>query len=200
VKDVTKIITLINDIKEAKTLIKRSFALSERLDIVMEIIFVCELPMFDIPLFFKGSDKSIDKEKIKTTLKHILKELKIDKDIAVFVYIDDSVDRVNHLIKSNLDLIVLGYKEDILKEFLKDIKNPILTIKRAKEVKSAVTIMNLNSNYKKCLSISNYLFSDIKNSILYDYRFVIDPSMQIDLKKISRDLKFCRYRRSIFYR
>lgn len=183
-ENVTKVITLINELKDAKSLIQNSFDISKRLDIVMEIIFVCELPLFDIPSFFKSSDDTIDLNRIKNEINNIIKDLDIKKDIAIFVYIDDSLDRVKHLIQSPHEIIIMSYKKSISKMILENINNPILIMKKDKDIKSSITIVNFSSKYKSCLINSNYLFPEIQNSIIYDYRYIIDPTMQSDLQNI----------------
>lgn len=181
-KKVTKIITLLNQFSDARDIIKNSLKLYQKLDIVWEILFVCEMPLFDIPSFFNSHDNSIDKDKIKDEISHILKKLNINESIAIFVYIDDSLDRVKRLIYSDKDMIITGYKSGIYKDILKDIKNPLLVVKNSKISKKSITILDLNSDFKECLNKTHFLFSDIENFLLYDYKFIIDPSMPSQLQ------------------
>ena len=64
-----KIIAVLNDFEKADNILQKAITLKERQNAVLEVLYVHEKPLFDVPDYFRSNesigDDFIDKEKIK---------------------------------------------------------------------------------------------------------------------------------------
>ncbi len=178
-----KIIAVLNDFKTADDVLEKALELSFKQRAMLEILYVHEEPLFDIPDYFR-SDESIknnllDKDKIKKEIENRVSKIKKDHDFAVLVYINDTADRLATLIKEDSDVFVItAYHEKITKKLLKKSHFPVLVIKNStKEYKKIVIPVDLSENSLPCISFAQTLFEKDKMQLLYDYRYIIDVSL-----------------------
>ncbi len=179
---VTKIIVSINDLENLNTLLKKSLLLANKVDAVVEILYVYEAPLFELPDFFKKSDKTLDKEAIKKEIQCILKQHGFFKNIAIFIYIDDTINRLKHLIDGDKNsLIVTTYHKTITPKIIKHFPQTLL-VKHDREYKNIVTCIDSKKSFERCLLFTKQLFSDLKNFLIYEYHYIVDPTMEADLQ------------------
>lgn len=126
-KEVNKIFALINSIDDAKEILLKAKELNLKFNATIEVVFVKEEPLFSIDSFFK--DKEFNKEEVKKFLKELTDEI-FNKDVAIFVYISDSKDRVEHLANGKKDvLVVTKFNKEIFSDIL-DIELTTLIFKK----------------------------------------------------------------------
>jgi len=176
-----KIIAVLNDFKTADDVLEKALELSSKQKAMLEILYVHEEPLFDIPDYFR-SDESIkgnlvDKDKIKKEIEDRVSKIKDDHDFAVLVYINDTTDRLVTLIKEDSDIFVItAYHEKITKKLVKKSHFPVLVIKnRAKEYKKIVIPVEMSKGSLKCIDFAKTLFSRDKIRLLHDYRYIVNP-------------------------
>jgi hypothetical protein len=188
---IRKVIAVLNTLDLALAVLKKSFSFAEKYDAIVEVVYIHETPLFDVPDFFISEDKRgsdlLDKDMVKSEIKSLINSLGYQEDIAIFVYIDDTEDRVDNLIKDDDSVIVItSYHEKITKRVIKKVSTPILVLKNPKESYKNISIcINSSSRAKKCISLAKELFSNSSIHLMYDYRFVVDPTMELDLQNIA---------------
>jgi len=188
---IKRIVAVLNSFDLAPTILEKTLSFAKRYDSIVEVIYIHEKPLFDIPDFFisaeKRGDDLLDKDRVKDEIKNLILSLEHKEDIATFVYINDTEDRVANLIKDDKDsLIITAYHEKITNKLLKKVANPTLVLKNQSKIYNNIAIcINASSDVKECINSAKYLYSECTISLLYDYKFIVDPSMELDLQNIA---------------
>jgi len=169
-----RVVALINRADDIKRVLNKALWFSQKFDLILEVLYVHEESLFDLPDFFKPEfikDDLLDKEFVKDEIKKTLQSIGSQKDVAIFVEINDSVDRILHLAKDN-SLIVSGYVEDISKELVKKSNFPVLITKNdIPTYNNLIMPVDLSEDSLKCVDKARELFEGVKIRIVYDYRY-----------------------------
>jgi len=169
-----RVIALINRADDMQNVLKKALWFSDRFDLVLEVLYVHEESLFELPDFFRPEfikDNSLDEEYVTDEIKKTLKSIGSQKDVAIFVKINDSVDRVLHLANED-SLIVSGYVKDISKELVKKSKSPVLIVKNDFiSYEKLIMPVDLSEDSKSCVNRAKELFEGAKIRIVYDYRY-----------------------------
>lgn len=198
-----KIIALINHKEDLEPLLSSALDLSRKDDLLLEILFVIETPLIYFPHYKLDSDENIDKGALKDEIKKILNELNATTNIAVFVYIDDTLDRLKYLLRDDEDsLIFTAYTPKITPKICLKTQNPILCIKDDKKITDIKIVCDLIHSPQKAFELLSMLYKGSKISLLYNYSYIIDPSMEADiqnnpkLESLNRE-KFDEYKKEL---
>lgn len=186
-RKIDKIITVLNDLEGSDAVFNKAFSLAKDLGAVVEVLFVHESPLFDVPDYFRSStDEGLDKEKVKHEIQQKIEKISQGQKVAVFVYIDDTPDRVWALARDDKHtLIVTAYHDSISEKIIDKVSQPVLVIKRpTQDYKKLALIVNANSESLSCIEHVKRDFKESDIYLLYDYRYVVDPSMEIDLQDV----------------
>ena len=186
-----KIIALLNDFDMATTVLARAFAFAKEHDAIVEVVYVHEKPFFELPDFFLSDEKiaegQLDKEKVRAEIKEHIHALNYPKECALFTYINDSADRVAHLVKDDKDvLIITAYHEKVTSSLLSKLSQAILVLKgEQSDYHDAALSINVNSHAMACITSVEAFFDKSNLHLLYDYRYVVDPSMELDIQNLA---------------
>ena len=168
-----KVLAVINDEKDIDRVLKSSLNFLDS-EGVLEVLYVHESSLFDLPDFFKPDfleDEKIDQKKIKKRIKEDLSRLGYDKDVAIFVYIDDTKDHIKELVGEDT-FVVSAYNEKVTHSLLKDIKNMQLILKKDSLVYKKIALpIDLSKNSHNCLKKANELFEKNSIRVVYDFRY-----------------------------
>jgi len=181
-----KIIAVLNELQNADNLLQKSVTLAKEHNSVLEVLYVHEEPLFDIPDYFQsvGNDNNnIDKDKITKEIKEKILELGFEKDCAILAFIDDTVDRVLTQTEDDKDtLIITPYHKKITEKLVKKLHLPVIVVKNSvKEYKRIILPVDLSETTDTCIDISKKFFPDAEKRLLHDYRFVLDTAiMDVD--------------------
>ncbi len=184
---IERIIAVLNDMADADKVLERAFDLSGGLDAVVEVLYVHESPLFDVPDYFQSQESEmLDKERVKKEIKRRIEGLGIEKDVAILVMIDDTPDRIWALAREDRGtLIVAAYHDNITQKIIDKVSQPVLILKNhKKDYKKIALIVNANSQSLACIDDVKREFKEGDITLLYDYRYVVDPSMEIDLQDV----------------
>ncbi len=173
-----KTLAVINEIKDIHEVLKKAVGFAK--EGVLEVLFVHEEGLFDLPDLFKPEfmeDESIDKEAVKKEIKKVLKELKYPKECAVFVYINDTASHVETLLKESKALIVTKYNTSTQK--LAESSYDLLYLKEpAKEsYKNIAIVANLTPKDSQLIEFAKSNFKDANLTLIYDYIYMIDMNL-----------------------
>lgn len=176
---ITKIVAVINDLKMIDTLLTRALTLSKRQDARLEIIYVHEEELFDLPEYFRlkelPQDEPVDQPKVRKEITSRLMALGGDEETPILVFIDDTVDHVMRELEEVTDaMIVMTYHEKTAKALIKKSHLPVLMIKNdiTDEYMNIALPVDLSPVSKKSIALAKQLFPTGDIILLHDYRAV----------------------------
>jgi hypothetical protein len=175
-----RVISVINEMEKAKAIIRKGVEFSKKEGSILEILYVHEEGMFDIPDLFVQKymrEDRLDKDEIKKSLHELVQESGYKKDVAIFVYIDDTVDRVKNILKDQKAIIITSYKKEITEYLIKDLDIDLYIVRSDVESYEKILIStNLRDNANICIENTKSLFENSKLYLVHDHRFFIYPS------------------------
>ena len=175
-----RVIVLLNDFNNVEILLKKAMDFSKQHKTVLEIVYVQEEPLFDIPDFFLSDESiaedTVDEVKIKKLIQFYLDALNPTAEHAIFVYTDDTVDRLLTLAKEiESTLIITDYHEEIISELMVKTSYAYWIIKGEQErYEKMVLPLDLKENADLCIEIAKHIFKDIPITLVHDYRYILD--------------------------
>jgi len=182
-----KIIAVLNELQNADNLLQKAVTLTKEHDAVLEVLYIYEEPLFDIPDYFRSEesieDNIIDKEKITKEIKERIVKLGFERDCAVLAFVDDTVDRVLTQTEDEKDtLIITPYHEKITEKLVKKSHLPVIVVKSSvKEYKKLILPIDLKEDTEACIDLADKIFPHAKKQLLHDYRYVLDTAiMDVD--------------------
>ncbi|MBU1669362.1 hypothetical protein KKC13_13230 [bacterium] len=197
-----RVIVLLNDLNNIEILLKKAMDFSVLHKTVLEIVYVHEEPLFDIPDFFLSDESiaedTVDEVKIKKLIQIHLEALNPTEEHAVFVFIDDTVDRLlTHAKDTERTLIVTDYHEEITPALMVKTSYSYWIIKGEQEVYEKMLLpLDLKENAGSCIETAKHMFADIPMTLVHDYRYILDVlTMREDYLNVvplttSMDLEF----------
>ena len=187
-QSIKKIIVVLNDFSMIDELLEKTSAFSQKYHAIVEILYIHERPLFAIPDFFRSSEKDLplDKEKIKASIIEKVNAYDFETNPIVFVKIDDTPDRVWALAREDEETFVItGYHKDITQKLVSKISQPVLILKTHTEnYQKMALIIDVGSPSEQCIEKAKNYFPQIDIKLFYDYRYIVDPSMEADLQNV----------------
>ncbi len=186
--NIQKIIAVLNDFSMVDEVLRKTYAFAEKYNALVQILYVHETPLFDVPDYFRSDteNSTIDKAKIKASIEEKIEMFETQKQTVVFVQIDDTENRVWTLAREEKEtLIITAYHEDITKRLLHKIIQPVLILKNNTHMYTKIAVMlNTNSPTDACIEGIKKHFSKSKITLLYDYRYMIILGMEADIQSV----------------
>jgi len=176
-----RVVVLLNDFEKIDTLLERAIDFSKEHNTILEILYVHEEPLFDIPDYFLSDEKinenKIDTIKIKEKIQSHLDTYNLTESHAILVYLDDTVDRLlTHLSDAEHTLIVTTYNEALTTQLIS--KTPysywIIKNNNTDTYANMVFPSDLSDESKKVIGLTQHIFNSSKLHLLYDYRYILD--------------------------
>ena len=171
-----KIVALLNDFTKLDSVLKKSINLALEQNALLEVIYVHEEPLFDVPDYFLSKDEALadilDKDKVKKEIQQKIKESGYTNECAIFIYIDDTIHRVIKQTKYYKDaLLISAYHETLTHKLLKKSHLPLLVIKTDDNYQNIYIAISLDESSKSCINFSTKLFPKPNKKLLHDYRY-----------------------------
>jgi len=191
VQNPKKIVAVLSDLEMAEKTLSIAFTFADAHDAIIEVIYVHEPALFETPDYFlsdiKMEEDSLDKNHIKLEIQKRIKYLDNSRPCALFTFIGDTVNRVKHLVKSDKDiLIITAYHDKITKSLLSKVTQPVLILKgKRSHYRNIALSVNLDEYTMDCIQLASHVFDKQNLYLLYDYRYVIDSSMELDLQNLT---------------
>lgn len=184
---IQKIIAVLNDFTLSERVLEKAFDFATRYGAVVEVLYVHETPLFAVPDYFASTEgEGVDKEKIREALKEKVSHIAGERKVAIFVNVDDTEDRVAHLTGDDKDvLIITAYHDKITQKLIDKVSQEVLVIKNETSTYAKMAlILDVNTLSLSCIKNTQAIFPDTHIHLLYDYRYVVDPSMEMDLQNV----------------
>jgi hypothetical protein len=185
-------VVLLNDFEIIDNLLEKAINFATKHQTTLEVLYVHEESLFDIPDYFLSDDKIangvLDKEKIKEKIsKYLLLHNQNDNHV-ILVYEDDTINQVLHYAKEQKDILfITAYHTDISENLIKKTPYTFWIIKNNKKAYDKIIIpIDFTDKGKEVLQVSKHIFTENSINIVHDYRYLIDTfSVPIDYLDIS---------------
>ncbi len=130
----SNITALINHHEQITPILTKSTRIASELGVPLEILFVFETPLFSIPKLFElphsPHPPTLDKEAIQQKIQTTLDTLNYHEEVAIFVDVDDSLDRIKYLNRQRPNtLLITHYHEKFSDTLQEELTIPILFYK-----------------------------------------------------------------------
>ncbi len=178
-----RILALLNNFEQADKILKTAVEFAATHEIPLEILYVHEKPLFDLPDYFRNEstigDDIMDKDKVKQEIQERLLKLDYQKDVAILVSVNDSEDKVWAQTKDASDtLVITAYHDKLTEKIAKKITAPVLVLKRETEAYNSIVLpIDLSKNTKSCIRLAKDIFDTQSIHLVYDYRYLVDVSL-----------------------
>ena len=176
-KEIKKIIAVLNDFETADAVLLKSLILSKEQDVQLEIIFVHEEAFFKLPDFFRFKksppEETIDTKKIREEIADKVVALGNKEGCPILVFIDDTADRVLVQTQDEKEtIIVISYHKKIAKKLIKQSHLPILIIKNnhTENYEKIVVPVDFSLASKESIVLAKTLFPTKQIELVHDYR------------------------------
>jgi len=176
-----RVVVLLNDLEKIDTLLERAINFSKKHETILEILYVHEEPLFDIPDYFLSNKKidegTIDTNKIKEKIQSHLDAFDLAEPHAILVYLDDTVHRLlTHLTDAEHTLVVTTCNKELTPALIAKTPYTFWIIKNegVEEYGKILFTCDLGEASKKFIPMSQHLFSSSSIHLLYDYRYILE--------------------------
>jgi len=171
-----RVIVLVNDLEKMEILLEKGVVFANGHNAFLEVLFVHEVPLFEIPDYFLSEEKIaeglISKDKIHQEIEEVLKGLEIEKEPAILVYENDTVDRLLTLLKDTKEtLVVTAYHTSLSAKLVEETPYAFWFIKEDERDYNNIALpMELEDEFEKCIKLTQHLFPKGEITLLHDYR------------------------------
>jgi len=185
-------VALLNDLNNLDLVLKKSIEFSTKHQTILEILYIQEEALFEVPDYFLAEDKiakeGIDKAKIKAKIEEHLKKLHQNEPHAIFVKEDDTVGQILHYGQEDKTVLFIGaYHESLTPKLLEQTPYSFWFIKNKDVIayEKIVLPLDFQGESKKIIQATKHIFSDSEITLLHDYRYLVDTVMvQVDYLNI----------------
>ncbi len=170
-KAIKNILTVIDDDKLSRDILKKSVELAKKFNANIIILYTIHIPFFDLPSYKK--DVPVNKDEVKDNIDKIFNELNSGVKHHTIVYFGDNTDRaVVEAKRDNVDLIVTG--EHIKYEkVIRESQKSLLVVKREyREYKDILIPTDLSNKSKESIEFIKSSFKNSNFSLVHGYESV----------------------------
>jgi len=180
-------VALLNDFDNIDLVLKKAIDFSTKHHTSLEVLYVQEEGLFEVPDYFLSEDKiakeRIDKSKIKAKIEEHLHVLKQEEKHAILVYVDDTVDRVLNYLKEHKDILLISfYHESLSEDLIKNTPYSYWILKNNLESYNNIAIpLDFTDESKRVIQATKHIFEESHITIAHNYRYMMDTiSVQVD--------------------
>ena len=173
-----KTVVLLNTLEDMGNVLQKGVNFSQEHNTILEVLFVHEAPLFKLPDIFtlNKEDNSLDKERIKKAITTELSSLNPNEKHAVFVYVDDSLNRLKNIAKEPKEtLVITPYQQEVTPTLIEETSYAFWILKELKEsYKKILLPTDLKEPTMKAINYALHLFDRSKLFLVHDHRYLID--------------------------
>ncbi|CAA6823183.1 MAG: Unknown protein [uncultured Sulfurovum sp.] len=175
-----RIVILLNDLENMESLLQKGVSFANEHDTLLEVLFVHEVPLFEVPDYFlpdeKISESIVDKDKIKEKIEEHLDNLHLENEHAIFVYENDTIDRINTLIPQiEGTLILTQYHDELSSQLIEETPYTYWIIKKESTTQDIAFTIDLEDKFQPYLMWIKHIFPEAKIELIHNYRYMLDP-------------------------
>jgi hypothetical protein len=185
-----RIVVVINSLEKIDRLLKKATDFSIQQKIHLEILFIQEEILFDIPNYFLSKEKitneHLNKKRVKENIQEHLLALGTHNRHSILVYENDTVNQLLYLFKKQKDtLFIIDYHQGLSEKLIKKTPYSFWIIKNdTPKYKTIAFPIDFSKNGHKALKISQYIFIQTPITIIHDYRYLLD-TLQVQVEYLN---------------
>ncbi len=185
-----KTIVLLNTTDNIKNALQKGVEFSNQHNTILEVLFVHEEPLFELPDIFrlKREDNSLDKESIKREITKQLLELSPNDKYAIFVYVDDTLHRLETIAQEPKEtLVITPYQKEITPTLIEETSYAFWILKAPKESYNKILLpTDLKEPTMKAINYALHIFEGSRLFLVHDHRYLIDTlAVQADYLNVA---------------
>ena len=173
-----KTIVLLNTVDNMENALQKGVDFSKQHNTILEVLFVHEEPFFELPDIFilNREDNSLDKESIKKEITKQLLAFNPNDKYAIFVYIDDTLDRLETIAKEQKETVVITpYQKEITPTLIEETSYSFWVLKETKESYDKILLpTDLKEPTIKAINYALHIFKKSKLFLVHDHRYLMD--------------------------
>ena len=181
-----RVVVVANEIENIDTLLEKAVAFSNKHQTTLEVLFVHEEPLFQMPDYFLSDEKiskdRIDKKKIKKSIQEKLHTLNHHEIVSILVLVDDTIDQVMEYGKENKDILfITAYNEELNSKLLHKSPYSFWIVKnKTKSYNHILLPLDLNEKSVEVIKATEHIFPTAQLGMVHDYRFTLDMTLMED--------------------
>ena len=184
-----KTIVLLNTTDNIKNALQKGVKFSKQHNTILEVLFVHEEPLFELPDIFrlKREENSLDKESIKKEIIKELLELSPNDKYAIFVYVDDTLHRLETIAKEPKETVVITpYQKEITPMLIEETSYAFWVLKEPKEYNKILLPTDLKEPTMKAINYALHIFEGSRLFLVHDHRYLVDTlAIQADYLNVA---------------
>lgn len=179
---IKKILAVIDDSKLSREILKKSIELAHNFDATVIVLHTIHIPFFNLELY--KNDVPIDKEEIKEQIDTIFSVLNEEAQIKhhTLVYFGDTGDRASLEAKRDDVDMIIGGSSINLEKLLREVKKPILVLKKSAKTYNNILIpTDLSEKSKEAIGFVKTHFPNRHLRLLYGYERIVMVTTMYDI-------------------
>jgi len=175
-----RVVVLVNSMKRMEYLLEKAVDFSNKHKSTLEVLFINEEPLFQLPDYFLSHEKIVkermDKRSIKKSIQDKIDNLTSHQPVSITVLVDNTIEQVLQYGKENRDILFITlYNEKLNAKLLQ--KSPYSFWILKNELKNYEEILlpiDLNKKSVEIINATKHIFPKTQLSVVHDYRFTLD--------------------------
>jgi len=182
-----RVVVLLSNLEKINQLLQKAVDFSQQHQTSLEILYVQEEALFEIPDYFLSESEitheRLDKKRIKAKIQEHLLALGVQEKYAILIYENDTVNQLLYTFKEQKEtLFITAYHQELNEKLIEKTPYSFWIIKKSvPQYKMIALPLDFSENGKKALQITQHLFSKNAITIVHDYRYLLDAvEIQVD--------------------
>ncbi len=185
-----KTVVVLNTLDNMTNALQKGVNFSKQHNSVLEVLFVHEEPLFELPDIFRlnREDNSLDKERIKKEITKQLLTLNPNEKYAIFIYVDDTLNRLKNIAKEPKETVVITpYQKEITPTLIEETSYAFWVLKEQKESYNKILLpTDLKEPTMKAINYALHIFEESRLFLVHDHRYLIDTlAVQADYLNVA---------------
>ena len=183
-KNIKKILAVIDDSTVSKEILKKSIELASMFDAGIIVLHTIHIPFFNLPFY---NSVQLDKESVKVSINAIFDELNSDAGVEyhTLVYFGDTTQRM--IIEANRDDVdlVIGGSNLKFDKFLREVNKSILVVREVSKAYNNILIpTDLSEKSKNAIRFIKNSFSASQFGLVYGYESIAMVTSMYDINTV----------------
>jgi len=178
-----RVVVVLNEMGNIDNLLEKAVAFSNKHQSTLEVLFVHEEPLFELPDYFLSDEKiskgTMDKKKIKKSIQEKLSALNAHTTASILVLVDDTLNHVIEYGKDNKDILfITAYHEELNSKLLHKSPHSFWIVKNESKSYSEILLpLDLNEKSTEVVKATEHIFPTAQLGVVHDYRFTLDMTL-----------------------
>ena len=178
-----RVVVVLNEMGNIDNLLEKAVAFSNKHQSTLEVLFVHEEPLFELPDYFLSDEKiskgTMDKKKIKKSIQEKLSALNAHTTASILVLVDDTLNHVIEYGKDNKDILfITAYHDELNSKLLHKSPHSFWIVKNESKSYSEILLpIDLNEKSTEVVKATEHIFPTAQLGVVHDYRFTLDMTL-----------------------